>query len=99
MSLFRTRLFDVTRDTLLRSLARGITELTVRNRAYYRNSDAASRLMEGNEAIHRLNGHVRDLLDPAEELTESRKNGIIEALSLLSPPTLDRVIAPSPRAR
>jgi hypothetical protein len=55
--------------------------------------------MEGNEAIHRLNGHLRDLLDPAEELTESRKDGIIEALSLPSPPTLDRVITPSPRAR
>ncbi|CAN5494776.1 hypothetical protein BH10PSE14_BH10PSE14_36710 [soil metagenome] len=50
--------------------------------------------MEGNEAIHRLNGHLRDLLNPAEELTESRKDGIVETLSLLSPPTLDRIINP-----
>jgi hypothetical protein len=66
-------------------------ELTIRNRYYYDSPDALARLREGNEAIHRLSGHLRDLLDPAEELTESRKDGIVEQLLLLSPPVLDRI--------
>jgi hypothetical protein len=66
-------------------------ELTIRNRSYYDRPDALARLVEGNEAIHRLNGHLCGLLDPAEELTESRKDGIVEQLSLLSPAVLDRI--------
>jgi len=94
MSFLRTRLFDVPRATLLERLARGVTQLTIRNRAYYDAPDCAERLKQGNEAIHRLNGHLRDLLDVEEALTESRKDGIIEALSLLSPPALDQIIHP-----
>ena len=96
MSLLRTHLFDVSREELLKRLARGLTQLTIRNRSHYDDRDAHSRLVEGNEAIHRLTGHLRDLLDPTEQLTESRKDGIIEAFALLSPPTLDRIINPFP---
>lgn len=94
MSLLRIHLFETSRDELLKRLARGLTQLTIRNRAFYDDQYAKSRLVEGNEAIHRLTGHLRDLIDPIEELTESRKDGIIEALALLSPPTLDRIINP-----
>jgi hypothetical protein len=76
---------------LLQSLSQALMELTIRNRYYYDSPDALVRLREGNEAIHRLNGHLRDLLDPAEELTESRKDGIMEQLLLLPPPVLDRI--------
>lgn len=93
MSMLRAKLFDVPRSTLLMQLARGITQLTLRNRYYYDDPHATQRLVEGNEAIHRLNGHLRDLLDPDEELTESRKEGIVEQLSLLSPPVLDRIFS------
>lgn len=91
MSLLHAKLFDVPRSTLLRHLARGVTQLTLRSRYHYDRPDAMERLVEGNEAIHRLNGHLRDLLDPDEELTDSRKAGIVEQLSLLSPPVLDRI--------
>ena len=93
MSILRTKLFDVPRPTLLLQLARGITELTIRSRYYYDQPDGKARLVEGNEAIHRLNGHLRDLLDPNEELTESRKDGIVEQLCVLSPPALDRIFS------
>ena len=91
MSLLRSKLFDVPRPVLLLLLSRALTELTIRNRYHYDRPDGLARLIEGNEAIHRLNGHLRDLLDPAEELSESRKNGIVEQLTLLAPPVLDRI--------
>jgi len=72
-------------------LARGINELSIRNRAHYDQPDALHRLIQSNEAIHRLSGHLRDLIDPDEELTESRRDGILEQLQLLPPSALDRL--------
>lgn len=91
MSLFRSKLFDVPRPVLLRNLSMAMSLLTIRNRYYYDEPDALARLIEGNEAIHRLSDHLRDLLDPGEELTESRKDGIVEQLSLLPPSDMDRI--------
>ena len=89
----RSKLFDGPRSVVLVRLARGICELTIRNRASYDQPDALHRLIEGNEAIHRLNGHLHDLIDPDEELTESRKDGILEQLRLLPPSALVRFVA------
>jgi hypothetical protein len=36
---------------------------------------------------------LRDLIDPDEELTESRKDGILEQLRLLPPSALVRFVA------
>ena len=89
----RSTLFDGSRSVVLVRLARGIFELTIRNRANYDQPDALHRLIDGNEAIHRLNGHLHDLIDPDEELTESRRDGILEQLELLPPSALDRLVS------
>lgn len=88
----RSKLSDAPRSDLLHSLSRAISEMTIRNRSFYDHADAADHLKEGNEAIHRLSGHLRDLLNPDEPLTESRKDGILEQLSLLSPRNLQRIL-------
>jgi hypothetical protein len=76
---------------LIRHLIQALSEMTLRNRSCYAEPDALARLIEGNEAIHRLNGHLHDLLDPDVALSESRKDGIIEQISLLPHPTLNRI--------
>lgn len=91
MNSLRSNLSELTRPLLLRSLSTALTELTIWNRYYYDSPDAHVRLRAGNEAIHRLNGHLRDLLDPEEALTESRMDGIAEQILLLSPNALDRI--------
>jgi hypothetical protein len=91
MEQLRHRLFDLGRQDLSRLLGCAISEITVLNRSFYDQPDALERLTRGNEAIHRLTGHLRDLVDRGEMLSESRVDGIFEQLSLLSPRTIERV--------
>ncbi|HWE44949.1 MAG TPA: hypothetical protein VG407_02885 [Caulobacteraceae bacterium] len=89
----RARLANAPRQQLLEYLARAIMETTVQNRVAYDEVDALPRLMRGNEVIHRLVGHLGDLTNPDEELTESRISGIIEQIQSF-PLNLDRVLGP-----
>jgi hypothetical protein len=78
------------RGNVLRFLCQQINELTIYARANYDAPDSHKRLIETNEAIHHLLGHLRDLLKPSEELTASRAEGILEQAALLSPHSLLR---------
>ena len=82
MDLFRSKLLEVSRPVLLRTLAAAIGELTIEGRGFYE-PERFDRLRETNEAIHRVAGHLRDLTNPEEKLTLSRLDGIVEQLRLL----------------
>jgi hypothetical protein len=92
--MLNARLLAAARPAQLRFIASAINALTVRNRDYY-DGDCA-RLIEGNEAIHRLSGHLRDLLGAGEELTESRADGICEQLQFLAEREIERILQHSP---
>lgn len=93
MERLQLHLAAAQRPELFALLARGVHELTLRARYFYDAPDAADRMHETNEAIHRVSGHLRALLDPDCALTASRVEGIAEALSLLTPAALDRLLA------
>lgn len=84
------------RDHALRFLASAIHEMTIVGRDAYHSSTAEIQLTACNEAIHRLSGHLRDLCDWQEPLTRSRAQGIAEAIGLISPTSLNRILAHSP---
>jgi hypothetical protein len=94
MIMPHARLLAAARPAQLRFVASAINALTVRNRDHY-DGDRA-RLIEGNEAIHRLSGHLRDLVDAGEELTESRADGICEQLQFLVQGDLERLLQHTP---
>ncbi|GEM_PF-2078096 len=77
------RLMVVDRPAILLMLSELIQALTIRSRYFYDASDALTGLQETNEAIHRVCGHLRDLIDPVEPMTVSRADGICEASELL----------------
>jgi len=81
----------VRRPRLLWLLAQLIHELTIQARFCYGQADAAARMRETNEAIHRVSGHVRDLTDNDEAFTASGTDSIGEALQLLPPAAIDRL--------
>jgi hypothetical protein len=91
MDQLRARLAAAQRPELLRLLGGLIVELTIRGRAHYDEADAAERLRETNEAIHRLAGHLRDLSNNEEMFTASRADGIVEQCGLLAPSTISRL--------
>lgn len=95
MTPFHARLMAAPRPAQLRFIASAINALTVRNRGYYQERDCPRR-MEGNEAIHRLSGHLRDLIDAGEELTKSRADGICEQLQCLPLGEVERILQHSP---
>ncbi|WP_161912131.1 hypothetical protein [Methylosinus sp. C49] len=80
------------RQELLTLLATAITEMTISARAHYDVDDSVSHLRQTNEAIHRLAGHLRDLCDPNETLSESRAAGIGGQFTLLPPSAITRIL-------
>jgi hypothetical protein len=89
----RLRLLQLPRSALLRFLGSALMELTMNGRASYGRPDVAERLMETNEAIHHLSGHLRDLISPDETITESRMDGILEQLRAVPPSALQRALS------
>jgi hypothetical protein len=93
MAVLDERLIRVDRATLLRFLAQLINHLTICARSDYDADDALTQLMAINEAIHRVTGHLRDLLDHGEPMTESRSATITACASRLAPSDLERLRA------
>src|ERR1700742_5243578 len=91
MDNLQTRLFAASREAVLRFIASGIHDLTVRARSFYDEPDSHAGMRETNEAIHRLVGHLRDLTSPEEPLTLSRIEGIAGNIGLLSPNQVARI--------
>jgi hypothetical protein len=91
MNALQQRLMTVERTTLLVMLARLIHDLTIHSRYFYDREDAFDGMRETNEAIHRIAGHMRALIDPTELITASRAGSIAAASELLSPAALDRL--------
>lgn len=90
MDHIKQRLAEVERPRLLWLLAQLIHELTVVARSYYDRPGATGRLHEINEAIHRISGHTRDLVNADESFTASRADSIGKALKRLPPVALSR---------
>ncbi len=83
MKHIKERLLEVQRRDLLAFLAQSVVEMTILARSNYGDKNATNELRRANESVHRIAGHIRALLDPSEPLSESRADGIIEALNLL----------------
>lgn len=81
------------REALLAVLTAAIEAFTIEARAFYDQPGATEALRAANEAIHRLTGHTRAVLDCATPLTASRAAGIAEALMRLPAAALDRLVA------
>lgn len=90
MERIKQRPGTVERGALLWVLSQAIHELTIRARLFYE-PDEVVRIQETNEAIHRVSGHLRDLIDMNEPFTPRRADSVGEALKLLDPATLDRL--------
>jgi len=80
-----TLMIETERPVLLKLLVAMIGEMTIFGRTKYDDEDAVDQLRRVNEAIHRLTGHLRDLLDPAEPFTTSRAEGVCEQIESLPP--------------
>jgi hypothetical protein len=99
MEQLRVWMMEAQRPRLLAMLAVGITEMTIHARLHYDGPDVIDRLRETNEAIHRLTGHLRDLCDPNQALTDSRADAVIGQLRLLGPSAISRLIGSWPNER
>jgi hypothetical protein len=93
----KPRLLELPRSALLRFLGAGLMELTMNGRDAYGRPDVAERLMETNEAISHLSGHLRDLLNRDEPITESRVDAILEQLQRVPQSALKRALSISSR--
>jgi hypothetical protein len=91
MEYIKARLMEIERTRLLVVLSRTIHGLTIRARSFYDHPDAAAGMRETNEAIHRVSGHLRDLIDANEPLTPGRADGVVEATKLLTPAEVSRI--------
>jgi hypothetical protein len=91
MNNLQQRLMTADRSTLLGMLAQVIHELTIRARYFYDRTDALEGMRETNEAIHHVSGHLRDLIDPIEPMTDSRADGIAAASELLPQRAITRI--------
>jgi hypothetical protein len=87
----RKALSTLDRQKLLIFLAASIHALTITARYHYESLESFEHMREINEAIHRLSGHVRDLLNAQEPLLESRIESIIAILAILHVNALDRL--------
>lgn len=79
------RILAGSRGQQLGLLAQAIHALTIHSRAAYDHRDRVQRMVRVNEALHRLSGHLRDLLDADEPMTSSRAEGVVESLAWLHP--------------
>jgi hypothetical protein len=93
----RDRLLAAPRDSQLKFLASAINELTVAARGFYDQPDGDEQMRRINEAIHRISGHLRDLMDPQEPMTMSRADGVVENAKVLHPGAIARILGHSPR--
>ena len=92
------RLLAAHRQSLLEFLPSAIHEITIHARGFYGEPQAETGLMRSNEAVHRLSGHLGDLIASDEALTESRAAGIAEQLEVLSDASLARLLTHTPLA-
>ena len=91
MKKLQQQLMAVDRRTLLAMLAQVVHELTIRGRYFCDHTDAFEEMRKTNEAVHRVSGHLRDLIDPIEPLTATRADGIAAASELLPQRALVRI--------
>ena len=91
MGNLQHRLMSADRQTLLVMLAQVIHELTICSRYLYDDEKPLVGLREINEAIHRVSGRLRDLIDPGEPFTASRAIGIAAASELMPQSVLSRI--------
>jgi hypothetical protein len=92
MDTLQQRLLRGDRTILLRFLSQLISQLTILARSHYDHPQSQRLLVETNEAVHRLAGHLRDLVDAGEPLTESRAEAISAHADLLSSLELERLV-------
>ena len=91
ISTLADRLAAAPRSAVLSFIAEAIHALTIHARYYYDEPDRYERMRETNEAIHRLAGHMRDLVSAEVPLTTSRIDSIVGHAGLLPPHQLIRV--------
>ncbi|WP_332769374.1 hypothetical protein [Phenylobacterium sp.] len=75
----------------LRVLAELITELTLLARYRYAEGESADRMLEVNDAIHRVAGHLQHIVDPGAPLVASRAVGLIEQMGHLPDQARSRI--------
>lgn len=92
MQTIEERLLAADRATLLLFLGGLLQELTIRARSYYDQPDSHARMVETNEAIHDVSGHLRDMLDSSEEMTPTRAGSAGACAALLVPNALNRLL-------
>ena len=90
MAISEKRLLNVERNRLLGLIAAAIHEFTIVGRGAHLDRDLEAHYRT-NEEIHRLSGHLRDLADPAEIVTESRAEAIAGGLGLLGADAITRL--------
>jgi len=91
MDALQMKLLQAPREAVLRFIVSGIHSLTIQARSFYEEADSSSQLLDINEAIHRLSGHLRDLIDAQEPLSSSRIAGITANLTLMPVGELARI--------
>jgi hypothetical protein len=94
MEDLKPHLRDAARPAVLQFLANAMSELTLHGREAYDADHGPSTLKRVNEAIHHLAGHMRDLFDHDEPMTDSRIDGMAEHLEVLGHARLHRILPP-----
>jgi ribonuclease HII len=95
-SSLRDRLIVAPRDRQLRFLASAIHHFTLMARSGYGTPEPYQLMREVNESIHRLSGHLRDLTNATEPMTEDRADAIMASANHLHPGELELIEAHSP---
>ena len=80
-----------TKPSLLSFVARAIHSLTIRSRSFYSEPDGLGGMVECNEAIHHLVGHLIGLAKPAREVDYGRIENVASDIRLLSHEEIDRL--------
>ncbi|HEY3812669.1 MAG TPA: hypothetical protein VGL66_05550 [Caulobacteraceae bacterium] len=92
MEDLKSHLRNASRPALLAFLANAMSELTLHGRSSGDDEHGHSKLKRINEAVHHLAGHMRDLFDHDEPVTDSRIDGMAEHLSVLAQAHLHRIL-------
>jgi hypothetical protein len=96
MTLTSERLFAAAPCAQLALMASAIHELTIDSRAGYDSPDGRERMVAANEAVHALSGHLRDVAHAPTAMTHARAEGVLAALSALSPRAIKRLTDHNP---
>jgi hypothetical protein len=95
MLTLQQRLLRADRPSVVRFTSQLIHHLTIHARAHYELPEVGRVLVETNEAIHRIAGHLRALTAEDEPVTESRAAAICAHADLLTPSLAEHLIASS----